>query len=381
MDGGAASTYHDALCRGGLAGLVRVARTPARGRGLFAARAFSRGESLFSEAPLASLQHSRNAALVRACAQCMRVIGSLEDAAGALARAAPSRELAALVSEAEAAALAREAAAAWGAGALPAGALLPPAESTLAPVVPCAARCGAEYCSKGCRAEAARSHHALLCAAPRAGGGEVNAAALFERQALATNEIFILAGRAVARVLEAWARNGHDLPAAMRMLAELHSEPWPALFEIRRDATQKKRAIFGARAGAMEDGAAAGEGDEDDEGDEEEDGDDGDDGDAGDAAGAAADDAMDEDDGHAHGGGAETEADQAREWAADSLTILRALVRERLPSFVEALRATATRAPTRGALSAEEEAALFTPDVYERLVRFCGAARRAGLAT
>ena len=82
-----------------------------------------------------------------------------------------------------------------------------------------------EFCSPRCRADAERHYHALLCPA-LGGGGEagVNPAALFEQQAHQTNEIFLLAGRLVATVLEIWARNGNRLDAAMQHISVLHAE-------------------------------------------------------------------------------------------------------------------------------------------------------------
>ena len=375
--------YHAALCISGLGGVVRVGASANKGRGLFSTRVFPRGQPLFTEVPLCALQHSRNVALVRACSHCLRVIGSVEDALSQLITVRASRELAAIVPEGAAAALAASFESSF--PALPRGASLPlfasPADSIVAPVVPCAWGCGAEFCSEHCRADAARRYHLLVCPSfpASAGGGVgiggggatggasggtsgaedgVNAAALFERQALATNEIFLLAAKLIGRVLETWARNGHRMDIAMHQLAALHSAPWPSLFEIRQDATEEKRKLLGLSH---------------DSGDEEDDADD-DDGDGhGHAHGVHAhgesdsDEMADGDDVAGHGD--VSEAERAREWCADSLVILRALVRARLPAFVEHIAATSGGAPpTRVALNAAEEAQLFAPDVYERIV-------------
>ena len=202
--------YHAALCVSGLGGVVRVGASADKGRGLFAAAPVAAGAAVFAEAPLCAMQHSRNAALVRACAECCRVIGRVEDQLEALASVRPSRELAAIVPEGAAAA--RGAALARAFPPLPRGFALPlfasADEADIAPVVPCAAGCGAEYCSAACRDDAARRYHVLLCpalgaaGAARGGAGadeDVNAAALFERQALATNEIFCAGDLARAR--------------------------------------------------------------------------------------------------------------------------------------------------------------------------------------
>ncbi len=250
---------------------------------------------------------------------------------------------------------------------LPAGFVLPMFESNsdavLSDVVPCSWACGAEYCSPFCRDEALKRHHALFCpapgavsaaaaaaaavGAPHAPDDGVNAAALFSRQALSTNEIFILAGRLIARVLEGWARNENDLTLAMAPINVLHSEPWPSLFEIRTDATERKRVLMGLTE-SDEDEEVVGEAamEDEDEGDEEH--------------GAEAEEEECPHEAHA------SEAAMVREWAADSLSILRALVKSRLPLFVSVTCAGKT--PTRQYLLPWEEDMLLSPEVYERLV-------------
>ena len=90
--------YHAALTGApGVAGAVRVAHLHGKGRALLAARAFDAGALLFVETPLAAMQHSRNAALVRACAHCLRSIGSLEESLERVSRARLSEELRALM--------------------------------------------------------------------------------------------------------------------------------------------------------------------------------------------------------------------------------------------------------------------------------------------
>jgi hypothetical protein len=299
----------------------------------------------------------------------MRFIGSLVDQLERCARSRPSAELASLSPD----------------GVdhggdesptLPVGFVLPMFESNsdavLSDVVPCSWACGAEYCSTHCREEALKRHHALFCPAPAAltaaaaaaaavgappsHDDGVNAAALFLRQALSTNEIFILAGRLIARVLESWARSGNDLTAAMAPINVLHSEPWPSLFEIRTDATERKRVLMGL---AESDEEAM----EDDEGNDEQ---------RTDAEAAmenedesneeqCTDAEVEECPHEAHA----SEAAMVREWASDSLSILRVLVKSRLPLFVSFTCATT---PARQLLLPWEEDMLFSPEVYERLV-------------
>jgi hypothetical protein len=152
----------------------------------------------------------------------------------------------------------------------------------------------------------------------------------------------------------------------MHQLAALHSAPWPTLFEMRQDATEKKRALMGL-----------GHDDEDEDEDEEDDDEDeydmmedgtGAGAGAGASAGAGVGAGASASGAHMHAHGAPSEAARAREWCADSLVILRALVRERLPAFVSFIASTTGATPERAVLSPAEEAALFAADVYERIV-------------
>ena len=349
--------YYASLCSGFP---VRVGLLPGRGKALLLRAACSSGDTLFLETPLGSLQHASNKPLTRACDHCARFIGSLTDQFARLcAVAAPSPGSVGLPAEVV------EAVTAGVAGRFPplSAAWVPPAvdaeEATLSPVVPCAAGCPAEYCSLACRAQAARQYHTLLCVGARgeegeeeeSAGGEaaaeegdesgmrggagaaagaaagdagaaagddgassdaashdINAALLFEHMSLSTNEIFLLAGRLIARVLEAWVRNGNNLPAALEQLRVLHSEPWPQLF---------------ARTARPSGGAAL--------------------------------------------------AERVAHWLSDSLTILRSLLRERMPAFVEAVEAgaparAAAGAPSRRSLSEAEWEELLSLDTYSLLV-------------
>ena len=347
-----------------LAPVASLARIPGRGRGLVATAAAKKGEALWVEEPLVSLQHYTNRDVVAACDHCMRFVGSLALQLGLLVtvKVPPGSDDG--VSESLATAF----------PALPPTWQAPGIEAeaaTLGPVLACPWGCAAIYCSDACRSRALSSHHVILCpngpsaivgshvhhhaahSATAAGNmanedataanacceddgvdvhGEeeededsdddegVSAGTLFQHQALATNESFLTAARLICRVLELWVRNGNDLGAALRPLAVLHAAP-PTAAEA--EAT----------------------------------------------------------------GGPERAA-QLDEWTGDSLAILRALVRERMPAFVAAVSRAAASSPSpsgrAGAagggaagtapaslpdLREWEFEGLFSHDVYSRLLR------------
>jgi hypothetical protein len=89
--------------------------------------------------------------------------------------------------------------------------------------------CGETYCSKVCQEVAWSQHHWLLCGATVTPGHEaddINIVELFNSQALANNEILLLAGRVFARILSTFKRNGGDLAQAVRPFARFQSAPW-----------------------------------------------------------------------------------------------------------------------------------------------------------
>lgn len=427
--------------------VVRVARVEGKGKCLVAGRAFKPGEVLFMEAPLAAMQHVRNAAVVRACDHCCRFIGTLQDQLSRVITVRMDAEAKAKLAAEDAEAVNDENARRF--PPLPKGFQLPALAdadaAVLSPVVPCATGCDAEYCSPACRDAAARQYHTLLCpresdeeseagaegdgsdggeerdadacdgsgsgsdhnepgttagpaggaGARRAGhshhrghhhdgscshghghshggchhqhgddhdgdedetensGGEeeeeeeeededtVNAAALFRRQALMTSELFLLCGRLYGRILEAWARNGNDMAAAMRPFLVLHGEPWWKLFAVREGYLSPTDPSSGA-SGVRQKGKHARE-----------------------IAALRA---------------------QLGEWLLDSVTILKQLVRARLPAVVAVVQARPAAGPSslrragavtgdaaatrssRTQLTELEESMLFDVDVYERLV-------------
>jgi hypothetical protein len=150
-------------------------------------------------------------------------------------------------------------------------------------------------------------------------------------------------------------------------------QDWVKLFEIRTESTEEKRRFLEEEEG----GGAAMEEEEEDEDEAEED-------DM--ALGACHDhDDGDEEEGEEAGETAGLSPLQRRvsEWVRDSVLILKALVRARLPFFVAAVTEGAAVTPaspgaaaagggtaggSRTALLPHEEEALFHPSVYARLV-------------
>ena len=300
---------------------VKVVEIPGKNKALVALKPFQNGEVVFMEAPLGSLQHGTNKLLVDACDHCHKFAGTLKAQLNKLCTiTAPKAgfNLPAEVIESVAAEF-EEAFAPlpddWEVPAIDAE------DSVLSDVVPCKHGCEAIYCSEMCRDTAERQYHLLLCPsfgvkaseAPMGDGddedeegedehdeGEVNAAVLFAQMSASTNEIFLLAARLIGRVLEAWVRNGNDLDSALLQCNVLHSQPWPELF-----AKHVERKSGAASSSSSSGATGTGVGDSD------------------------------------MGGGGDGNPMQLRitEWMRDSLTILRSLVRERMPAFVEVVEA------------------------------------------
>ncbi|KAK3244716.1 hypothetical protein CYMTET_45685 [Cymbomonas tetramitiformis] len=167
-----------------------------RGKGLHAKTLFSRGDTLFSELPLASLQSADNKAVVAACAHCHRGVGSLTTnlrlIAGRCTRvdAFSSPEL---------------------------GNKIPQEEVVKGhfcdDVVLCQLGCGEVYCSSECCAEAFRRGHRLLCVGPLT---VESALYKFKIAALETgSEEFFLGAQIVAQVIcEAQQLAGDGNPVA-----------------------------------------------------------------------------------------------------------------------------------------------------------------------
>ena len=161
-----------------------------KGKGAFAVRAVRAGEPLFRERPLVAMQHLRNRRQLNVCQHCFAFVGPLEAQVERLLRHRHGE-----VGEGVAARLA---------------AGLPLAEGFRRPgPVGCRGGCDAAYCSAGCADRAWEEHHCLLCPGAAKGkrkrGGEEypgdSPLAEFYEHADLTNDIFVLAATALAKVL------------------------------------------------------------------------------------------------------------------------------------------------------------------------------------
>jgi hypothetical protein len=390
------------------------------GKGLLnGSQPIKEGKALYVETALGTLQHSRNLAIV--CEHCKRFIGSLEQQINPLVTVRLSPAQRAALSTAQADKLEKRYRKAF--PPLPSNFQLPAlssGESTISPVVECAYSCGDSYCSIECKNDAWRKYHALLCTSTYTAknqtddltkdviehhhmhhgesgheehmheneeeeeeededdeeemecegvvvdeyndgeaGVEVNAAALFQHQALATNEIFSLAGRMYCRVLEGWVRNGNDLMRALEPFRALHAQPWSQLFALQQEGLTMRNRFETKMNNLEENEEMSGEVEESEE---------------------------------------EKKASLAhlqetiQEWLNDSVTILRSLVINRLAGFVDAVQSAAASrkkstqvggrrdggevedkdgrrvGPSRTTLTPTEIEILFSPRTYEMLI-------------
>eukprot|EP00873_Tetraselmis_striata_P025291 jgi/Tetstr1/445555/TSEL_033328.t1 len=212
-------TYYNSLTEG-----LPVAVLPTReggGYGLFATRDIASGEVIFTEKALAGMQQAENRAFVLACAHCHRFTGSLALQAGLLGSKISRAEIAgkaidnsnlpdvSYLQPGQNAACSADAA---------------KAAATEAAVIPCPAGCGEVYCSQACLEADSSNGHALLCTGPIDDAD--HPLVRFKGHACETNDIFLLAGRALARAIQSWKSNGRDAEAATLPLRCFHGRPW-----------------------------------------------------------------------------------------------------------------------------------------------------------
>ena len=176
---------------------VDVRTAGAKGKGMFAQRAFSPGEIVYMEKPLLTFQHGPNKEQVVACAECAAMLGDAAMQAAHLlspvlrecnVRRRPVQLSMPCLRELT----------------LNGRACCCPSCSPAAEVVACEAGCGAVYCSLKCRARAYEGHHRLLCpGSPDAQRTDPHrrALALFEAHAHSTHESFIMVAKIIARAL------------------------------------------------------------------------------------------------------------------------------------------------------------------------------------
>ena len=180
---------------------VEVRRSETRdGRGVFARRAFTMGECVLIEDPLVGAQHESNRRHARVCARCFRFVGDVSSAIGRrLMRKFVAREEedgASTSTLPEELVLGDLAKLASGEAKLPES-----APFVGPPECPCVGGCKRNvYCSHACANEAWAGEEAMMCPGPRGLARDKRALEEFYSHARETNDIFIVAGKALANM-------------------------------------------------------------------------------------------------------------------------------------------------------------------------------------
>lgn len=169
------------------------------GRGVFAMRAFAEGECVLIEDPLVAAQHESNKTHARVCAQCFRYVGSVSSAVGKrlLTKFGRDGDNAPSTSSLS--------------GGLTMGDLarlasgevsLPGAQVFDGPTEhPCVGECAENvYCSETCAKDAWNSDESLMCLGAQGLACDKRALEEFYAHARETNDIFIVAGKALANM-------------------------------------------------------------------------------------------------------------------------------------------------------------------------------------
>jgi len=151
-----------------------------KGRGLFAERAFDKGDVIFADKPLFSVQHVYNRSTAWTCGNCFRFLGSLNRQLAHYKKLFQIRDT------------------------LEIPEFDHPYNFTTK-VFSCFAKCGEKYCSEECRNIAFYSHHQILCVGEQT--AENNPIYLFKKHSIETNELFFLAAQAIACLI---CRIGND---------------------------------------------------------------------------------------------------------------------------------------------------------------------------
>ena len=254
---------------------MRVCRCD-KGKGLFAARAFTEGEVVLTEAPLAAIQHERNTPAALACAHCFQYLVSVEHqiARRLLRRAVPAaapadaaehpddgEPVAPDSEEDEDAQLPPVNAAALELHALLDGRKqLPYSQRFPLPApLPCPGGCDAQFCSPECARHAWDTYHCLLCPGERGMASDKAQLRSFRAHARRSNDIFFLAAKVVAIVaLRAQAALGgpqeaagaseaqrfEALQHAWTPCAAAHRLPWHACVAMPPDVLPSGAASF-----------------------------------------------------------------------------------------------------------------------------------------
>lgn len=188
---------------------------PGRGRGLFATRASQVGTVLLTDAPLAALQLPNNdddpagRTSARACARCMRHVGSLSQqlafaASGSVVNERP---------------------------------VLPRAEAieVLSDVVPCPGQnCSSVYCSKACMSKDVG--HQYMC-------GELGARV--RRYAMKTNRVFELTAKLITAALGSHMADGSSaIETCLEPLRDCISAPWWTIVPMQPEIPREEEPDF-----------------------------------------------------------------------------------------------------------------------------------------
>lgn len=178
---------------------VEIKPSARHGRGVFSTRAFAEGECVLIEEPLVAAQHEGNRRHARACAGCFRFVGDVSTSIGERllwkygivdedARASTSTPLPSGLTVGDLVRLANG------------EARLPGTEAFDGPrAVACPGGCDRNvYCSDACAETSWRAHESMMCLGPRGASRDKEALREFYAHASETNDIFILAAKAVA---------------------------------------------------------------------------------------------------------------------------------------------------------------------------------------
>ena len=172
----------------------------ARGKGLRTTRDVAAGEALFSETPLVCMQLSENRLASVVCEHCHAYVGTLGTQLQRLALADAAVETPGLDEE----------------------------DATFCETVTCV--CGETYCSEACRTTAWAEQHSRLCVGTLEPDSPM---VTFKNLALDANEVFLLAAKVYARVLNAYdalretiADDAERARAAWEPFAVLQKSVW-----------------------------------------------------------------------------------------------------------------------------------------------------------
>ena len=228
---------------------VEIKPSARHGRGVFSTRAFAEGECVLIEEPLVAAQHEGNRRHARACAGCFRFVGDVSTSIGERllwkygivdedARASTSTPLPSGLTVGDLVRLAN-------------GEMrLPGTEAFDGPrAIACQGGCDRNvYCSDACAETSWRAHESMICLGPRGASRDKEALREFYAHASETNDIFILAAKAVAAMCCRANVKGNDV----ERLSASSSKGKAACDDASEDAIEDRaRAPFASVANAL----------------------------------------------------------------------------------------------------------------------------------